>query len=172
MTSGPVACVAQAQGIALNGRGKRTLQALRSQLPCKVRSGIDECAVLADLEVNMRTGGPSGRAAESDHLTLLDHLPRGDEQLVEVAVQREEPVAVGDDDVVAVADQLTLLVSTRGCQDHPAGSSCANRRVQRRGDVEPRMEVWIEHALVRHRWLERVLRRTEWLRHDAAHGRV
>src|SRR5207237_9058145 len=67
---------------------------LAPELLRQVRSGIHELTVLADLEVDMRAGGPSGRAAQSDHLPLLHLLPRGHQQLVQVPVQRQEPVTV------------------------------------------------------------------------------
>src|SRR5207245_7467442 len=74
----------------------------------QVGDWVGGLAVVAVLEVEVRPGGVAGRALEADDLTLVysvTDLHLVDEQ---VSVQREEVVAVGDDHVSAVADQLAV----------------------------------------------------------------
>ena len=56
-----------------------------------------------DLEMKVVAFSKPGAADQSDLLPLGHHLPRSDEQLVEVRISGEDPIALIDDDEVAVA---------------------------------------------------------------------
>src|SRR5713226_1092620 len=58
----------------------------------------------ADLEVQVRARGPARRSLPTDSLTTRHLLADGDIGLEQVTVQGHDAAAVGDDDVIAVAD--------------------------------------------------------------------
>src|SRR5690606_16504527 len=64
--------------------------------------GAERGGVVADLEVQVRTGGVAGRADGSDGLPSGDALAHGNSRGAEVCVQREHTAPVVDGDVVAV----------------------------------------------------------------------
>src|ERR1700726_1982550 len=64
---------------------------------------IDPLIVVVDAEVEMATRGVTRRTFPSDRLAAMDCLAVADREAGHVPVERFPPVAVDDDDVVAVA---------------------------------------------------------------------
>src|SRR5579872_5062767 len=82
--------------------------------------GVDRPPIHAYLEVEVRSGGVSGRADRADRLPFLDLLAVTHEDLGEVAVQGRHRAAVVDDDHVAVTAVVPAgrnNAAFRRCQD-------------------------------------------------------
>jgi len=94
--------------------------------------------------VEVRSGREAGRALEADDLALDHAVADRDHQRVQVAVERLDPVPMGDHDVVAIADP-----AGRG-GNHDAVAGCLHRRAGGVGEVEPGMEMGVRPE----RWLE------------------
>src|SRR5436309_2940353 len=65
--------------------------------------GVDRTAVGADLEVEMGTGRHPGRADPGDGVALENGLTQLDVEFLEMGVERGEPMARVENEVVAVA---------------------------------------------------------------------
>src|SRR5438874_6714840 len=117
----------------------------------QIREGIGRLAAVAVLEVNVRPGGVPGRALVADQLSLAHAVAGLHLEAEEVAVEREEVVAVGHDDVVAIADQLAVEQAGVGPY-HDAVIGRKDRRALLVGDVDPGMEVGIAEP----GWFERL----------------
>ena len=64
-----------------------------------------------NFEMNVRAGGATGASHSTNELTLLDHVTRGDEQLIVMAITRDVAGAMIDFDHAAVA--VTLVPGER-----------------------------------------------------------
>ncbi len=93
----------------------------------EVEQRVDGDAVDSDLEVQVRPRRVAGRADERHGLPLRDRLPDPDEDRRCVGVGRREPVAVIDDDEVAVAAEPARRGS-RCRQPPPIGRADTHRR--------------------------------------------
>src|SRR5438270_11875306 len=84
----------------------------------QVGEGVGRLATVAVLEVDVRPGGVTGRPLVADQLALAHAVAGLHLEGEEVAVEREEVVAVSHDDVVAIADQLAVEQAGVGCYHH------------------------------------------------------
>src|SRR2546421_3357886 len=67
----------------------------------QVGERVGRVAAVAILEVDVRARGVAGGALVADDLALVHAVPGFDDVAEEVPVEREEVIAVGDDDVGA-----------------------------------------------------------------------
>src|SRR2546425_10303988 len=74
----------------------------------QVGEGIGRLAAVPVFEVNVRPGGGTGRPLIADQLSLADAVAGLHLEAEQVAIKREEIVAVCHDDVVAITDQLAV----------------------------------------------------------------
>src|SRR6266550_2148550 len=108
----------------------------------QVGEGIGWLATVAVLEVDVRPGGVTGRPLVADQLTLAHAVAGLHLEAEEVAVEREEVVAVSHDDVVAIADQLAVEQAGVG-RHHDAVIGSEDGRALLVGDVDAGMEVGV-----------------------------
>src|SRR3989442_12280636 len=101
--------------------------------------GVSWLAAVPVLEVNVRPGGVTGRPLVADQLSLADAVAGLHLEAEEVAVEREEIVAVRHDDVVAVADELAVEQAGTG-RHHDAVIGGKNGRTLLVGDADSGME--------------------------------
>ena len=105
------------------------------QRPCK-----PDARVLLNLEMEMgRTAGPTGRAARTENIPLLDGLTDGRCNLLQVEVERGRLIAVIDHYIIATCGQFRAttgcvtilpkddLTSPRGHYRFAAGQTKVNR---------------------------------------------
>ena len=137
------------------GRPAVTPRSLLVDLAAEVLHRVGEQAGEADLEVQVRPRGVAGGALETDDVAGVHQLARVHQQPVEVAVQRDHLAGVRDHDVVAITDEVALEVGARAGDDHHAISGRSDWSVQRRGDVNAGMEMWIGDPVEGERWLQR-----------------
>src|SRR2546427_11535675 len=102
--------------------------------------GVRGLAAVPVLEVNVRPGGVTGRPLVADQLSLADAVAGLHLEAEEVAVEREEIVAVRHDDVVAIADELAVEQAGTG-RYHDAVIGGEDGRALLVGDVDSGMEV-------------------------------
>ena len=119
--------------------------------------------------MDMWTGRVACRAFESDDLTLAHGVAGMDGDARKVTVQGHETLGMDNHHVNAIADQISLSIGTRACQQHGAIRGCVDRRVQRRRDVEPGVEVSVADALLDSPWLNCERCRAEALRDGTDH---
>src|SRR2546423_1888556 len=74
----------------------------------QVRERVGRLPAVAVLEVNVRPGRVAGRTFVPDQLPLVDSVAGLHLEAEQVAVERKEVVAVREDDVVSIADQLAV----------------------------------------------------------------
>src|SRR5207244_7182316 len=108
----------------------------------QIREGIGRLAAVAVLEVDVRPGGVTGRPLVADQLALAHAVAGFHLEAEEVAVEREEVVAVRHDDVVAIADQLAVEQAGVG-RHHHAVIGSEDGRALLVGDVDAGMEVGV-----------------------------
>src|SRR2546430_15066132 len=106
----------------------------------QIREGIGRLAAAAVLEVNVWPGGVAGRALVADQLSLAHAVAGFHLEAEEVAVEREEVVAVRHDDVDAIADQLAVEQAGFG-RHHDAVIGGPGGRALLAGGIEARMGV-------------------------------
>src|SRR5438552_18514972 len=108
----------------------------------QIREGIGRLAAVAVLEVNVRPGGVTGRPLIADQLALAHAVAGFHLEAEEVAVEREEVVAVRHDDVVAIADQLAVEQAGFG-RHHYAVIGGQDGSALLVGDIDAGMEVGV-----------------------------
>src|SRR2546423_1516429 len=108
----------------------------------QIGEGVGRLAAVAVLEVDVRPGGVTGRPLVADQLALAHAVAGLHLEAEEVAVEREEVVAVGHDDVVAIADQLAVEEAGVG-RHHDAVIGGKDGRALLVSDVDAGMEVGV-----------------------------
>src|SRR5258708_5058415 len=101
------------------------------------RNRVDRLIVHANLEMQMRTGGVAGGTEETDQLPFVNGLADCGDQMVEMTIQRQDAVAVIDDDVVSVAG------APRICRNHDTIGGRGHRQVEGAGQIDTGVEVRI-----------------------------
>src|SRR2546423_7494912 len=111
----------------------------------QVGEGVGRLATVSVLEVDVRPGGVTGRSLVADQLALAHAVAGFHLEAEEVAVEREEVVAVSHDDVVAIADQLAVQQAGVGCHHHAViGGKDGGALLV--GDVHAGMEVGVAES--------------------------
>src|SRR5439155_7632444 len=107
--------------------------------------GVGGLAAVAVLDVDVRPGGVTGRFLVADQLALAHAVAGPYLEAQQVAVEREEVVAVSHDDVVAIADQLAVEQAGVG-RHHDAVIGGKDGRPLLVRDVDAGMEVGVAEA--------------------------
>src|SRR2546429_6570711 len=108
----------------------------------QIGEGVGRLAAVAVLEVDVRPGGVTRRSLVADQLALAHAVAGFHLEAEEVAVEREEVVAVSHDDVVAIADQLAVEQAGFG-RHHDAVIGGQDGRALLVGDIDAGMEVGV-----------------------------
>src|SRR6202022_1502264 len=123
-------------------RLRRLLAEVVGTVRWQVWEGIGRLAAVSILEVDVRPGRVAGRSLVADQLTLTHTVAGLDLEAQQVAGGGEEVVAVGNDDVVAVADQLAVEQAGTG-RHHDAVIGGQDRGALTVSDIDPGVEVRI-----------------------------
>src|SRR5438552_7879391 len=111
----------------------------------KVGHRIRRLTAVAVLEVDVRPGRVPGGALVTNQLTLVNAVAGFDNKAEQVTIQGEEVVAVRDDHVVAVTDQLAAHHAGAG-GDHDPVVGGQDRAALVVGDVNPSVKVRVAES--------------------------
>src|SRR5712692_6597711 len=116
--------------------------------------------------MKMRTGRAAGATDGTNWPTCSDHVIGRDRDRGQMSVNLLSRTTDGDLYVIAIANRDSQCVDHRaGDFDEPVVCRI-NGSSQRRGEIDPRVKVWIAEPW----WLERRRRWPETLRHHGPHN--